>query len=321
MIVKGIKPGTPKWHAQRLLGIGASEVSALFNITHPGYAMSAWTLAKVKRGEIKAEEVFTGDRDLAEQGLAREPMIAATLAKIRGWKIRPGGYAVDDIEPRMRASLDYIIAEPTDADRKRLGKKVSGPGVLQIKSVISYQFHNLWTPDRQPEHIAIQVAQEAAVTGYEWTVTAAEIHGSEQTLEIRDYMLATDRQMGDRLRRNIAGFWERCIDGDEVPPIDGSESSRLALRKLWKPSDMIRGFMDCTRDIKLDEAITQWDSAMARLKSAKEQASLEENRLLEILGTRCDVFTERWAFRRSVTESRRSMKAKARSPVLAKGEA
>lgn len=321
MIIKGVKQGTPKWHAQRLLGIGASEVSALFDIDHPGYAMSAWTLAKVKRGELAAEEVFAGDKDLAAAGLVREPMIAKVIAAQRGWKIRPGGYVIDDIEPRMRASLDYIIEEPTDLDRKRLGKKVSGPGVLQIKSVISYQFYRLWTPDRQPAHVYYQVQQEATATKFEWTVTAAELHGPESTLEVRDYLTAADQRFGDRLRRNIAGFWDRCIIGHEIPPIDGSESSRLALRKLYKPEDMLRGFMDCTHDRRLDEAITLWDSARARRMAAEKDEALEANRLREILGTRTDLFTERWKFKHQVSEYRRTMTATARKTILAPGEA
>lgn len=317
MFVKAIRPHTKAWHAARLLGVGASESPCLFDLEKPGYAVSRYTLRLIKRGLIDPDTVFAGDRQYADRGLLLEPAIGAMCAKERGWKLRPGGYAIDDELPQMRASLDFIIESPTAEDRKLLGRGIDGPGCLQVKTVIAPQFHRLWTEDRAPEFVRVQVQQECAAAGMSWGYIAALVGG----MELKLYPVRAEAMFAQKLRTRIGRFWQDCVLGDAVPPIDHSESSRLALRQEFTASDMTPGIHDFSDDPEMDEAVTEFDLAKAVRETACNQYQLAENRLNSLMADSKSLFTENWIVKRSITPSRRAITVKRRAGAQTENEA
>jgi hypothetical protein len=310
VILPKIKVGTRAWHEQRLQGIGASEISALFPIERPGYAMSAYTLRLVKRREIAAESVFAGEPDLALMGIELEPVVAKIIAAKHGFKIQRGGYAVDADEPRMRCSVDYIIPEPNDWIRKQLGRKVDGPGVFQIKTVILPQFHRHWTPLVAPDYVRLQVRQECAVLRTEWGMIGAGIGG----LEYRAYPInGVKNGGGDDIREMIRRFWSKCIEGDHVPPIDASESTRLAIRAELPPRMFQPGIHDREGDEELNEAALQFDIAGENRRRAQQDYDRAYNQLTKLMGPALSAYSNDWFVDQSVSESRRTLRVKRRT--------
>lgn len=309
MILHKIKPHTKAWHRERSRGIGASESPALYGV-QAGYALSAYTLAKVKRGEMEPPVV---DGDLARAGLILEPGIAEIHRERQGWKLAPGHYAVDDHEPRMRCSLDYVIAEPTDIDRRKIGN-VDGPGVLQIKAVIGPQWQRQWTDIHPPEHVRIQTQQEIACTGFEWGCVGALVGGMTPVL----YWMRADSRFHDGLRRKIDDFWRRFVEGGETPPIDHTESTRLALRVLQPAREFSPGMNDYENDPVLNDLAQDYDSACANFTQAQADKAGAENRLIEHLGMVRLAFSSDWWIERSVSDHRRTLKVTRR--YTAQGE-
>lgn len=309
MLLPKIKAGTRKWHDLRAQGIGASESSCLFDLPdHPGYAMSQYTLRLVKRREIDPQSVFAGDPDLARMGLVLEPGIAKALAEMRGWKIKSAGYLVDDVEPLMRASMDYIIAEPTDDDCKALGYNATGPGCFQIKAVISHQFHRMWQGDVPPAYVRVQLQQELACSGFQWGAVGVLIGG----LEHRVYHIRPSVRFGDDIRNRIAHFWKNCVEGDMVPPYDASESTRLALRRQYNPRTLLAGMHDREEDVALDEAAGDYDIACADRKATLARYDLALNRLNGLMGNSTNAYTQHWYIDRSISDKRRTVSVKRR---------
>lgn len=320
MILPKVKIGSKAWHDLRLQGIGASEVSALFPIERPGYAMSAYTLRLVKRREIAADSVFSGDPEIAAKGLFLEPAIANILANKHGLKILKGkngeflhpGYVIDDKEPLMRCSVDYIIEEPNDWVWKQMGRKVQGPGIFQIKSVIIHQFRRHWTTTMAPDYVRLQVRQEMACLGYEWGLIGAGVSDIDY---IAYPLLGAKGGAGNDIRDMIRRFWTKCVEGDLIPPIDESESSRLAIRALYPASSFQddRAPKDREGDIDLDEAALAFDTAAVNKQRAEKDYDLARNRLAELLKTDQHVFTDHFYIDQSVSESRRAIRVKRRT--------
>lgn len=311
MILAKIKHGTKRWHEERAKGIGASESSALFDIEQPGYAMSAYTLRLVKRGELDPESVFVGDRDLAQMGLELEDGIAKGHARANGWKIRKSGYLIDDIEPLMRASLDYIIDEPTDADRQALGRKLSGPGLLQIKALIPFQYVRAWQGDRPPPYVRCQVQQELACSAFTWGAVGVLIGGMEPKL----FRMLPHPRFHDDLRRRIADFWANCVLGEKVPPYDATESTRLALRAQYTPRNLAPGMHNREDDAELDEAAAEYDVMVAHRKETLRRYDLALNRLNGLMGASTSAYTEHWYIDRSISEKRRTVTVRRRRGI------
>jgi len=310
-----VQMGSKKWHDLRLKGIGASEVSALFPMERPGYAMSQYTLRKVKRGEIDANSVFSGDPKFAARGLIREPSIAEIIAVEHGLKIKKGHYVIDDHEPLMRASLDYIIEEPTAEIRRQLGKKVDGPGVLQIKSVIPFQFLRHWTKTSAPDYVRIQVAQECAATGYEWGMIGC----ANGETEYYAYPLRAPQDNGDRLREEIAKFWRDSVLGDVEPPVDHTESTRLCLRAEYPPKIYQPGMANYEADEEADELALAFDTASVNRRQAQQDYDLARNRLVKHMDKNLHAYTRHWFIDQSVSEKQRRVNVKLRNSTSLEG--
>jgi predicted phage-related endonuclease len=299
VILDKVKPHTKAWHDERAKGVGASESPALFGVQAP-YAPSLFSLALIKRGTIPPPVV---DSPLARMGLLKEPGVAAYHAEERGWKIKRVGYTVDDKVPQMRASLDFVIAEPTDADRKILGKDIDGPGVFQIKTVIHHQAQRVWVNQQPPEYVMVQIQQEMHCSGYKWAAVGAELGGIPSlTLHRRN------EAAGDRLRSAIKHFWKVNVLKGVDPPTDATESTRDSLLELQPVREMEPDMVNRVRDTELNEAAFMLDVARADLVESQARVLGAENRVVHLMGTQLHAYTKEWFIDRSVTPHQRRLK-------------
>lgn len=262
------------WLALRSTNVGASEVAALFG-AQPEYAPGLFALWQVKAGRIPAEQV---DNPRVRWGLLLEDTIAAAAAEQEGWDVRPGMFAVSDRVKGMSATLDRIIAAPTEADR---AAGCEGPGVLELKNVDWLTHRAKWGAE-PPPHILLQLQAQLACTGYAWGAFAALVGGND----LRIYRYHARPKLIAEIERRVAAFWD-SIRRNQVPNADGSDSTFRALRELNpEPVDECADLTDDAEAAVLCAEIERQGRARREAERAEAEAKA---RLLQKLGN------HRWA--------------------------
>lgn len=268
-----ILPHTPQWHDIRRENVGGSEIAALFSC-QAGYQQTVFSLYHLKRGDI--EEHAAVD-DLAKLGLYLESGIAAFVREKRGWKTRPGRYAVDDVQKGMGASLDFEIEFATEGDMQEMHAPLSGPGCLQIKKVRHLTWRDHWVEDEPPVHILLQHQHEMACSGYLWGAVAAEIDGR---VIIKLY---TPRpKIADAIRERVATFWSD-VDAGREPQADASEKTYQALREMQRVE---RVTLDLTEGDDAEEAEQMAEllfNNRAAEAAARNASGGARNRIMQIV--------------------------------------
>ena len=257
----------PDWHATRLKHVGASEVSALFGI-QPDYALSRYALWHVKAGHVPPPPV---DSERIRWGLRLEPFIAEGAAERYGWIIRKGGYVTDPTTPQMGCTLDYIIAEPAEAELE-LG--FSGPGAMELKNSDWMVHRRTWTDGEPPPHILLQLQHQLACTGYSWGVVVCLVGGND----LQAYRYAARPRLIADIRARVAAFWQSIRDGAEPDP-DGSDGADHVLRALYH--EMVDDIIDLNGD---NELPTLCGELLARIEERKTAADAEADLKAQIMG-------------------------------------
>lgn len=249
-----------QWLKGRRFGIGASEASAVLGL-NPWKSALALYAEKLEIAEPSAEET-----EAMEWGIALEPVIAEKYAARTGRKLA-------DPEPftiyRSRKH-EFMTATP---DRFILGDP-RGLGVLQIKAVGAFKAEE-WETE-PPVYYQVQVQQEMAVSGATWGSLAALIGGQR----LLWYDLARSERFVKVLAEKEAVFWARLVAMDP-PPVDGSESAREVLRRLYPKETP--GLV-----VNLPGEAVEWDTELQALKDqgkAYEAKRTElENRIKAAIG-------------------------------------
>jgi predicted phage-related endonuclease len=98
--------------------------------------------------------------------------------------------------------------------------------------------------------------------------------------DLKRYRVPYDAELGGLIAAKEEEFWKRYIVGNEVPPLDGSESARRYLdainpkaSKDWLPAE--------NGDVEL---LVGYREAKAKAEVAKKEQKLWENRIVERIG-------------------------------------
>ena len=118
---------------------------------------------------------------------------------------------------------------------------------------------------------------------------------------------------GDDIREMIARFWRKCVEGDHVPPIDHTESTRLAIKAEFPPRMFAPGTHDREGDLDLDEAALAFDIAGENRKRAQQDYDQAFNQLARLMGPTYSAYTDHWFVDQSVSDSRRTLRVKRRT--------
>lgn len=253
-------PTKEAWLKGRRQGIGASEASAVLGL-------NPWKSPLQLYGEkLELVEPDATESEAMEWGLRLEPLIADKYAAATGRKLA-------DPEPftlyRSRA-YEFMTAS---FDRLITGDP-RGLGVLQIKTTGAFKAED-WE-DEPPVYYQVQVQQECAVLGATWGSLAVLIGGQR----FRWFDLARNDRFVGLLVEREAAFWQRLITMDP-PPVDGSDSAREILRRLY-PKETA-GLV-----VNLPADVIDWDAELQALKvglKGSEARKQElENKIKAILG-------------------------------------
>ncbi len=203
------------WHELRKQNVGASESPALFGLlpwkTH-------WNLWMEKAGKLDAPDL-DGVKHISA-GKHFEPAVAGwasqkfgiTLNKVRR-------YLIDDVCPRMGASLDY--------EQVGTGERIP----TELKWVI--RADDRWEYDGDvivaaPDYYLVQIQHQLACAGAERGQLIAFINGDVRraVYERRDGVIKA-------LRERITEFWAD-IEADKEPAIDFKADAEAVMRYASK---------------------------------------------------------------------------------------
>lgn len=238
-----------QWLAVRQGGIGSSDAAAAVGL-HPYKSQLELWLEKTGRATTKAET--TGMDDPCYWGTLLEPYVATAYQQKTGRKVRRVNAVL------QHPTFNFMLA---NLDREVVGS----PDVQILECKTAGEFGSRLWKDGVPEYVQLQVQHQLAVTGNAAADVAVLLCG--QKLEI--HRIERDDAVIARLVVLETTFWQ-CVEQDEPPPADGSESAARALRQLYPGNDT-------TLDFGQDEALCGRFTTLSMLKAELE----EKERLAE----------------------------------------
>lgn len=255
---------SPEWHELRKCGIGASEIAAVAGLSP---YQSAFYLWHVKKGNIPGPTTSNA----MDWGNRLEPLVT-------GWwqeqhpdlivEAQPGSYAKGG-RPWQRCNPDGLVFDWDIAPYPR----TIPDAILQVKTSRYGDDFGPSGSDQIPLHYRCQVQWEMDVLGVDHCWLAVLIGGNDP----REYRIDADPEGQATLRQVGERFWQ-SLQTDDEPPIDASDSTHQAVKKLHPG-------IDPETDAELDPALyaryllTKQDADST--KAAHQQAKSE---LLAVIG-------------------------------------
>lgn len=209
-----------EWLEARKIGIGASEVAAIFGV---GYAsQSPVTVWASKTGRAETEITPELQR-LFNRGHRLEPVIAAEFQDETGLiSVDPGRYTI-----YRHPSIAWLFAT---LDRYTVHPEF-GPIPVELKAV-NGRFRGDWNVDEEPPlKYMVQCQTQMAVTGASHCYLVGLIGGDELVVRL----VERNQKFIDAMTGKLNEFWG-YVERDEMPPVDESEATKAMLGMIY-PKD------------------------------------------------------------------------------------
>ena len=244
-----------KWLAVRNTGIGGSDAGTILGMNP---YKSLYQLWMEKTGQAEAPDL--SGNQFVYWGIKNEANISDWFAETTGKKVERCGTLRSISHPFMLANVDRIVVG------ENAGLEIKTAGVSQYKQ---------WADDNVPDAYYCQCLHYMAVTGADSWYIAVLLGGNEAQWK------KIDRNEDDinTLILEEKNFWD-LVQTKTPPPVDGSLSCSQALFARYADSR--------DEEIMLPE---EADTLIARINGdteimgkLKEQISLNQNRLKEMLG-------------------------------------
>jgi putative phage-type endonuclease len=249
-------PTEGDWLAARRTGIGASEAAAVLGLVRSRSRVAVW-LDKVGVSEpaVELERMKWGRR-------LQRPIADGYIEETGRDLIDPGPWTLlrSVRYPFLLATPDYLIRAPAVRP---------DPGLLEIKSTSAFARAE-WR-EEPPVPYLIQVQAQLLVSGLDWAALAALIGGAELVYtDVPPHPGARDWIVED-----LAAFWD-LVQREEPPrPLDGSEATTAALRRLYPTATPATTIRLPDEASAWDEIIVAGESHIKRLTAAVEAARNE----------------------------------------------
>lgn len=246
---------SPEWHEMRAGGIGASEIAAVAGLSPYQSAFHLW---HVKKGNIPGPSL----NDAMDWGNRLEPLVVEWFGERHGtYRLRyPAGSYAHEARAWQRCNPDALILDGPAADLQTVS-------LLQVKTSRYGDDFGPTGSDQIPLHYRCQVQWEMDVFGVDHCWLAVLIGGNDP----RQYRIEADPEGQATLRAVAEKFWQ-SLQTDDEPPIDASDSTHEAVRKVHPE-------IDPDADADVDSALYRRylltkqdaDSAAAAHKQAKSE--------------------------------------------------
>ena len=195
--------GTPEWHAERRLGIGGSDVGAIFGLSKFATPYDIY-MEKIGEGEPKDE---TWD---IMRGNALEPAIRQWYSNQTGRTVLlPTKSVVSAKYPFMRVNPDGIIQDEERA--------------LEIKAPRFMRGWGAENTDELPEIYLLQVQH----TMFVLNKPVCDVVPSLAANEPKIYTVEADREIQEMIIEKEAEFWQRVQDRNPPDPINNDDVAKM----------------------------------------------------------------------------------------------
>lgn len=257
------------WLISRRQGIGGSDVAAILGADEWRSELAVYV------DKIEAGAPDEGSSEVADWGRIFEPAILKRYAEKSGRRVVRGGKLMRSKNaPHHLATLDGVqFTRPPAGCR--------GPGVAEVKTT---GFGSAYASDdpeesgpRLPIRVQIQIQWELYVTGAEWA-TGIWLPFPERRMQWLD--VVANREFHELvLVPAVDAFWDR-VRRRLPPDPDGSESSKLALRRLFpgENDEVIRILGQAVCDLS-----TEYERNKAVLKLINNRQGIIRNTLAATL--------------------------------------
>jgi putative phage-type endonuclease len=256
-VVLPVQQGTDAWLEARRSGIGSSDAPVVAG--EKGSLVALWG---EKTGLVPRPEP---DEELAERfawGHRMEPMVAAAYTEQTGRPLRrrthllrhpqvPWALASLDRESARRGERRICEIKVSDIDAKYAGEDLPGDVFAQVQ-------HQLWVT-------GYEVADVVVLLRY-WRLKVFEVGRDDAYLDDLIY-----------LERDL---WEHYVEPRVMPPVDGSETTRRVLGRMWGRTNGL--FIPPAVD--LDILAEEWRQARLELKTAEAREGTAANAIRAVIG-------------------------------------
>lgn len=251
-----------EWLRQRSKGIGGSDAAVLFGVSP---WKSAFALYQEKIGAIPRDE---RDTPALYWGRKLEPAVREAYAELLGRNVTPGVVMATHPEaPWMLANTDGGVSAVPEND---------GDGVYEGKTTTAFSEAE-WSIG-VPLYYQVQVQHYMAVLGLKWASVAVLIMGSRDPFAWVD--VPRDDGFIDALMEVEEKFWNDHVVKRVPPPVDGSKSTTIALKKLHpKDNGMIITLPDGFGALAMRR-----EQLIADKEAAQEELDAIDNNLRAELG-------------------------------------
>ncbi|MDX3239748.1 YqaJ viral recombinase family protein [Streptomyces sp. ME03-5709C] len=239
-----------EWLAVRRSGIGGSDLAGILGLDK-------------RRGPRRVYEEKLGftepENSYMRWGRRLEPVIAEEFSDETGLSTAmPPGTLVHIDHPWALANVDrYVLRDGA----------VAGP--LECKNKSEY-LSGEWDGEEAPDGPALQAHWYQAVGGWQDAWLAGLIGGNR----LRIFHLPRNEELIEELIAYAGAWYQRHIVEGFVPPVDGLESTKNLLARLWdvKPEAVAEVEVDTARDLRAQRAALK-----AEIKALEDQLTTVEN--------------------------------------------
>ncbi|QYN17444.1 YqaJ viral recombinase family protein [Amycolatopsis sp. DSM 110486] len=257
--------GAPEdvWLAERLKGIGGSDIAQAAGIAKYGSPFQLWM---VKTGRIDPEDLLTDeDRERFYWGHALEPVVVARFAKNHPeYDVTPGAGTYARVEAEwQRVNVDSLAWNPDGSLAAVIEAKTGNHRVLAD-----------WNGEEIPLSYYYQCQWAMWITGAPLTFICALIDTHnyiEKVIERDDEMIADLVDFG-------AEFWRQVVD-DVMPEVDGhDDTSSMLATTHYEPGSMVELDLGWLKDLTLRGELVQ------QIKDLTEKKTQIDNRMRVAIG-------------------------------------
>lgn len=251
-----VRQNTDEWLALRRTGVSASMMPVITG-NKPGL-LSLWA---EQCGLVEPETPDTATQEMYDLGHALEPVIADAYTRKYGRPLKRVDHMVrhPDLEWAY-ASLDRVSA--VKGERR----------IVELKANLARR----WDTDVEPVPAAVQdqVQWQLFVTG--WPVADVAVL---QGFKVEAHEVPADPEYHETLLALARWFHDLVVRG-ERPEVDGSESTRRALTRMYPRGD---GDVITAPPTELDDLVRLLYRQRAEAKAASDAEAATENAVRALL--------------------------------------
>lgn len=256
--INTINMSNEEWLELRKKGIGGSDVGAILGVNKWKSPLQVYF---EKTGQ---ENVENKENEYIYWGNILEDVVAKVFSERTGKKVRRVNQMF------IHKEHNFMIA---NIDRAVVGESA----LLECKTASEYN-KEAWENDEIPSSYLAQVQHYLAVTGYEKAYIAVLIGGNKFVWK----EIQRDEELIKYIIEQEEEFWNRYILGDEVPQMDGLDSTVEFLKRQYPYSidNQIELSNECESVLDALDAIKEEETLLKERKQKLEnelKAKLGEN--------------------------------------------